>query len=118
MRAELMLENCVQRIEGPLLFLERKVEVGLNAHVEVLDRGGRVRIGRVAAVDEHNFVIEVFESTSGLGVSDTRVRVWNEPLLFGVGPQMLGRTYDSIGQPTDGGAPIAAVRRMRIDGLA
>jgi V/A-type H+-transporting ATPase subunit B len=31
---------------------------------------------------------------------------------------MLGRTYDSIGQTTDGGAPIAAVRRMRIDGLA
>jgi len=51
-------------------------------------------------------------------VQDTRVRVWNEPLLFGVGPEMLGRTYDSIGQPTDGGAPIAAVRRMRIDGLA
>ncbi|HMD75225.1 MAG TPA: V-type ATP synthase subunit B, partial [Steroidobacteraceae bacterium] len=61
---------------------------------------------------------EVLESTIGLGVRDTRVRVWNEPLLFGVGPQMLGRTYDSIGQPTDGGAPIAAVRRMRIDGLA
>lgn len=118
MRAELMLENCVQRIEGPLLFLERKVDVGLNAHVEVLDRAGGVRIGRVAALDEQTFVIEVLESTIGLGVRDTRVRVWNEPLLFGVGPQMLGRTFDSIGQPTDGGAPIAAIRRMRIDGLA
>ncbi len=118
MRAELMLDHCVQRIEGPLLFLERKVEVGLNAHVEVLDRDGRERIGRVAALDEQTMVIEVLESTIGLGVGDTRVRVWNEPLLFGVGPDMLGRTYDSIGQPTDGGAPIAAARRMRIDGLA
>ena len=118
MRAELTLENCVQRIEGPLLFLERKVEIGLNARVEVVDRDGRGRIGRVAAVDERTFVVEVLESTLGLGVRDTRIRVWNEPLLFGVGPGMLGRTYDSIGQPTDGGAPIAAVRRMRIDGLA
>jgi len=118
MRAELTLEHCVQRIEGPLLFLERKVEVGLNARVEVLDRDGRERIGRVAAVDERTFIIEVLESTVGLGVRDTRVRIWNEPLLFGVGPGMLGRTYDSIGQPTDGGAPDAAVRRMRIDGLA
>ena len=41
MRAELTLENCVQRIEGPLLFLERKVEVGLNARVEVVGRDGR-----------------------------------------------------------------------------
>ena len=63
-------------------------------------------------------MVEVLESTLGLGVRDTRIRVWNEPLLFGVGPGMLGRTYDSVGQTTDGGAPIAAVRRMRIDGLA
>jgi V/A-type H+/Na+-transporting ATPase subunit B len=118
MRAELTLENCVRRIEGPLLFLERKAEVGLNARVEVLDHDGRARIGRVAAIDDRTFVIEVLESTLGLGVRDTRIRIWNEPLLFGVGPGMLGRTYDSIGQPTDGGAPIAAVRRMRIDGLA
>ncbi len=118
MRAELTLEHGVQRIEGPLLFLERKVEIGLNARVEVLDRDGRERIGRVAAIDERTFVVEVLESTVGLGVRDTRIRIWNEPLLFGVGPGMLGRTYDSIGQPTDGGAPVAAVRRMRIDGLA
>jgi V/A-type H+-transporting ATPase subunit B len=63
-------------------------------------------------------VVEVLESTLGLGVRDTRIRIWDEPLLFGVGPGMLGRTYDSIGRTTDGGVPIAAVRRMRIDGLA
>ncbi len=118
MRAELTLEHVVQRIEGPLLFLERKVEIGLNARVDVLDHDGRERIGRVAAIDERTFIIEVLESTAGLGVRDTRIRIWNEPLLFGVGPGMLGRTFDSIGQPTDGGAPVAAVRRMRIDGLA
>jgi V/A-type H+-transporting ATPase subunit B len=118
MQADLVLEHCVQRIEGPLLFLERKAELGLNARVEVLDRDGGSRLGRVAAVDEQTLIIEVLESTTGLGVRDTRIRVWNEPMLFGVGPGMLGRTYDSIGQTTDGGAPIAAVRRMRIDGLA
>lgn len=118
MRADLILENCVQRIEGPLIFLQRKAELGLNTRVEVLGRDGRGRIGRIAAVDDQSFIIEVLESTLGLGVRDTRIRVWNEPLLFGVGPGMLGRTFDGIGQTTDGGAPIAAVRRMRIDGLA
>jgi len=117
MRAELTLDSCVQRIEGPLLFLERKAEIGLNARVEVVGRDGRIRIGRIAAVDERTFVVEVLESTLGLGVRDTLIRIWDEPLLFGVGPGLLGRTYDSVGQTTDGGAPIAAVRRMRIDGL-
>ena len=118
MRVEVSLQNSVQRINGPLLFLERKVDLGLNSRVEVLDRNGRSLVGRVAALDDESIVVEVLESTDGLGVYDTRIRIWNEPLLFGVGPGMLGRTFDSIGRPTDDGGPIAAVKRMRIDGLA
>jgi V/A-type H+/Na+-transporting ATPase subunit B len=118
MRAEVSLASVVRRIEGPLLFLERTVDLGLNAFVEVQGRDGARRVGRAAALDEHTIVVEVLESTVGLGLHDTRIRVRNEPLLFGVGPGMLGRTFDSIGRPTDGGAPIPAVRRMRIDGLS
>src|SRR5271169_3791268 len=118
MRAEVDLEHSVRQIKGPLLFLERKADVGLNSFVEVLDRNGRSLVGRVAALDEESIVVEVLESTDGLGVYDTRVRIRNEPLRFGVGPGMLGRTFDSIGRPTDDGGPIAAVKRMRIDGLA
>ena len=118
MRAAVTLEHSVQRIRGPLLFLERQAAPGLNSFVEVLDEHGQGRVGRVAALDEQTMVVEVLESALGLGVRDTRVRVWNEPLLFGVGPGMLGRTFNSIGRPIDGGAPIPAVRRLRIDGLA
>ncbi len=118
MRAEVSLTSAVRRIEGPLLFLERTAELGLNAFVEVLDRDGASRIGRAAALDERTIVVEVLESTVGLGLRDTRIRVRNEPLLFDVGPGMLGRTFDSIGRPTDGGAPLPAARRMRIDGLS
>jgi V/A-type H+-transporting ATPase subunit B len=118
MRVEVNLENSVRRIEGPLLFLERKADLGLNSFVEVLDRNARSLVGRVAALDDDSVVVEVLESTEGLGVLDTRIRIWNEPLLFGVGPGLLGRTFDSIGRPTDGGGPIATLKRMRIDGLA
>ena len=118
MRAETTLASVVRRIEGPLLFLERTVELGLNSFVEVLDRDGAPRVGRATALDEQTIVVEVLESTIGLGLKDTRIRVRNEPLLFGVGPGMLGRTFDSIGRATDGGAPIPAARRMRVDGLS
>jgi V/A-type H+/Na+-transporting ATPase subunit B len=116
--ADVLLEGSVERIEGPLVFVARRVELTLNSQVEVLGREGRGRIGRVTALDAESAVIEVLESTAGLGVADTRVRIWNEPLLFGVGPGMLGRTFDSVGRPVDGGPPVAAVRRLRIDGLA
>lgn len=118
MRAEVTLERAVQRIDGPLLFLKRQADLGLNSFVEVLDVDGHSRVGRVATLDEQSIIVEVLESTVGLGLRDTRVRIWNEPLLFGVGPGLLGRTFDSIGRPADGGAPVAAARRMRIDGLA
>jgi V/A-type H+/Na+-transporting ATPase subunit B len=117
-RAEVTLEGGVRRIEGPLLFLERQVDVGLQSTVEVIDRAGRSRIGRVAALDFDTITVEVLESTLSLGLSDTRIRIEDEPLQFGVGPGLLGRTFDSVGRPTDGGGPIPAVRRLRIDGLA
>ena len=63
-------------------------------------------------------VIEVLQSTAGLGLAGTRIRLRPEPLLFGVGPNLLGRVFDSVGRPIDGGPPIAAHARMRIEGLA
>jgi V/A-type H+-transporting ATPase subunit B len=61
-------------------------------------------------------VIEVLESTSGLGLGDTRVRVHDAPLTFGVGPGMLGRVFNSIGLPVDGGPPIPAHEFLPVSG--
>jgi V/A-type H+-transporting ATPase subunit B len=58
----------------------------------------------------------VLESTAGLGLGDTRVRVRNEPLTFGVGPGMLGRIFNSIGVPADGGPPIPAHQFLPVSG--
>ena len=118
MFADLLLEGAVTRIEGPLLFAERAARVGLNAAVEILGSDGGARLGRVAALDETSMVIEVLQPTPGRGHGGTRLRLRPEPLLFGVGPNMLGRVFDSLGRPIDGGPPVSARARMRIEGLA
>ncbi len=118
MLADLLLEDAVTRIEGPLLFARREARVGLNAAVEVQGDDGVVRLGRVASLDETSMVIEVLQSTTGLGLGATRLRLRPEPLLLGVGPNMLGRVFDSLGRPIDGGPPVPARARMRIEGLA
>jgi V/A-type H+-transporting ATPase subunit B len=117
-RADITLEKAIERIDGPLVFARRLVDVGLNDAVEIVGHDGRRRVGRIAALDERAIVIEVLESTSGLGLADTIVRIRQEPLLFDVGPRLLGRVFDSTGRPIDGGPPVPAARRMRIDGLA
>ena len=103
MRATLSIEGAATRLDGPLLFARRTVDVGLNSAVEVVGRDGQRRLGRVAALDEAALVLEVLESTHGLGSSDTRVILRGEPLQFAVGPGILGRVFNGVGKPIDGG---------------
>lgn len=118
MRADLFVEGNISRIDGPLLFLERAVNVGLNEAVEVVGRDGRPRLGRIAALDEQFMTIEVLETTDGLALNDTRVRFTGRTPHFDVGPAILGRIFDGVGRVTDGGPPIPAERSLRIDGMA
>ncbi len=116
MRPELFTQGTATAIEGPLLFLKRNVQARLNEAVEVRGQSGRPRLGRIAALDDESMVVEVLESTIGLGLRDVRVRFLGEPLHFALGPGLLGRVFNGVGQPSDGGPPVAAAKRMRIDG--
>jgi V/A-type H+/Na+-transporting ATPase subunit B len=117
MRATLSIEGAVTRVAGPLLFARRTVDVGLNSAVQVVGPDGHRRIGRVVALDEAALVLEVLESTLGLGTSDTRVILRDEPLQFAVGPGILGRVFDSVGKPIDGGPALPAELELPVDGM-
>lgn len=117
MRPRLSVEHAAQRLEGPLLFLKRTVEVGYNEAVEVIGGDGVARLGRIARVDRESLVVELLEAASGLDLPATTVRFHGEPLHFGLGPGLLGRVFDGVGRPVDGGAPLPVACRLRIDGL-
>ncbi len=118
MKADVYADGAATRLEGPLLFLKRTVNVGLNEAVEVEDGKGNVRLGRISAIDDDSLTVEVLESTAGLGLEDTRVRFLGEPLTFAVGPEMLGRIFDGVGRVIDDGPPVPAENVLRIDGLS
>jgi V/A-type H+-transporting ATPase subunit B len=113
----LTVEDAATRLEGPLLFLRRTLDVGLADAVEVRGRDGRARLGRIAAIDEQFMTIEVLEATAGLSLEGTVVRFLGEPLNFGLGPGILGRVFNGVGQVIDGGPPVAAHRTVPIEGL-
>jgi V/A-type H+-transporting ATPase subunit B len=118
MKADVYVDGAATRLEGPLLFLKRTVNVGLHEAVEVEDGKGNVRLGRISAIDDDSMTIEVLESTAGLGLDDTRVRFMGEPLTFEVGPELLGRIFDGVGRVIDDGPPVPAEKALRIDGLS
>jgi V/A-type H+-transporting ATPase subunit B len=117
MYARLIGEEIALRAEGPLLFLRRSVDVGLNEAVDVEGADGSLRLGRIAALEEDTVTVEMLDDTAGLALAGTRVRFLGEPLRFEVGPGLLGRVFNGVGKPLDGGPPLAARHALRVDGL-
>jgi V/A-type H+-transporting ATPase subunit B len=117
MQPRVTVHDAAVKLDGPLLFVRRTLDVGLNEAVEVLDRRGHPRLGRVAALDAALVTIELLEPSAGLGLADTVVRFLGTPIEFGVGPGLLGRVFNGVGQVIDGGPPIAVRKTLRVDGL-
>jgi len=90
------------KIDGPLIFVDRIRDVGYEEMVEIRDPAGEVRFGRVLEVTEQAAVVQVFEGTTGLSTSATRVRFLGSSLKLPVSEQMLGRVFDGLGRPMDG----------------
>jgi V/A-type H+-transporting ATPase subunit B len=101
-----------QRARGPLLFVEGVEGVGYAERAEILLPDGGTRQGRVLEVGEEFAVVEIFEGTGGLLLADIRVRFLGRPFQLAVSEAMLGRVFDGLGHPLDGGpATVSKVRR-------
>jgi V/A-type H+-transporting ATPase subunit B len=117
MQPRVTVHEAAVKLDGPLLFLRRTLDVGLGEAVEVEGSDRRRRLGRIAALDEQFVTIELLEPGAGLALADTVVRFLGTPIEFGVGPGLLGRVFDGVGQVIDGGPPLAVKTRLRVDGL-
>lgn len=104
------------RIEGPIIVVEGLCGVGYDEIVEIVDRTGKSRRGRVLEVGEDVAVIEVFAGTTGLSIKDTYVRFTGRPMHIPVSSEMLGRTFDGMGTPIDGGPEPLASKWADING--
>ena len=98
----------VQRIEGPLIFIKNTHDIGYQELIECVGPDGDVRIGMVLDTADDLVVAQLFEGTAGLTMPGSRVRFRGETLRIPVSSNMLGRTFDGLGNPIDGGpVPLA-----------
>lgn len=101
-----------EKIDGPLVVVERIRDVGFDETVEIIDADGHPRFGRVLEISDKAAVVQVLEGTTGLSNSTLRARFLGESFRLPVSQHMLGRVFDGLGRPVDGGpAPLSADRR-------
>ncbi len=107
----------IEEVVGPLIFIENIHNVGYNELVEIRDREGNRRMGLILEVSEGKAVVQVFEGTSGLTLSDTKVCFSGEPLRIPVSKNMLGRIFNGLGQPIDGGPTPVTKEKWNVNGM-
>ncbi len=104
------------RIEGPLVVVERVRDVGFDELVEITGPDGRPRVGRVLEISDAAALVQVLDGTEGLSGPTVRARFLGESLKLPVSRSMLGRVFDGLGRPADGGPPPLSGDRRDVNG--
>lgn len=108
--------TTITQISGPLVIVEKVQEVRFDELVEIESRSGELRRGRVLEASEGKALVQLFEGTSGLDVSASKVRFLGKVLEIPVSPDILGRIFDGAGNPIDGGPRLIPDKRLDING--
>jgi len=106
----------VGRIEGPIMVVEGAANVSYDEVVEIQDSRGQLRRGRVLEVGEGVAVVQIFAGSTGLSIDGTRVRFLGTTLHMPVAEEMLGRIFDGLGTPIDGGPEPLTDRYADVNG--
>ena len=117
MKGDIMIKEYMQldKIEGPLIVLSGVDNAAYDEIVEIKTQDG-IKHGKVVQLYKDKAIIQVFESTSGLSVKDVSVRFTGKPLEISLSKEILGRVFNGIGEPADGGGPIYGGKSMDING--
>ncbi|NLA38162.1 MAG: ATP synthase subunit B [Methanomicrobiales archaeon] len=109
--------RTITQIAGPLVFVEKMEPVGYNELVNIVTADGTVKRGQVLDTSDEVVVVQIFETTAGIG-RDSRVRFVGETIKMPVAKDMLGRILSGGGKPIDGGPEIVPEKRLEITGAA
>lgn len=106
----------LQSINGPLIVLDHVPKVSYEEMVTLTLQDGSSRLGRVVQIEGERAVIQVFEGTSGLSMTNTRVRLAGHPMKIPLSKEILGRVFSGSGKPIDGLGEVYAKHFRDING--
>ena len=109
--------RTIREVSGPLMVVDQVEGVTYDELGEIQLHDGTIRRCKVLEVDGDRAVVQLFENSAGINLRDSKIRFLGHPLQLGVSEDMLGRVFDGMGQPIDGGPELLAEKYLDIGGL-
>ena len=108
--------TTIREVVGPLMLVEGVSGVSYNELVQIRQASGEQRRGRVLEVDGDKALVQLFESSQGLKISDSSAVFLGKGIELSVSMDMLGRVFSGMGDPRDGGPKLIPDQRLDING--
>jgi len=108
--------RTLQEVAGPLMLVRDVEGVKYEELGEIELANGETRRCRVLEIDGTNALVQLFENSQGINLSSSKVRFLGRQMELGVSPDMLGRVFDGLGRPIDGGPELIPEKRMDVNG--
>lgn len=109
--------RTIKEVAGPLMLVRDVQGVTFNELAEIELQSGEKRRCRVLEINGTNALVQLFESSTGINLSNSKIRFLGRQMELGVSEDMLGRVFDGLGRAIDDGPEIIPERRMDVNGL-
>ncbi len=109
--------RTIQEVSGPLMLIKDVDDVTYNELGEIELANGEKRRCRVLEIDGSNALVQLFENSAGINLSNSKVRFLGHGIELGVSEDMLGRVFDGLGHAKDGKSDIIPEKRMDVNGV-
>lgn len=106
----------LDKVEGPLIVLSNVEEASYDEMVHIKLDNGEMRKGKVIKIEGKTTVVQVFEGTTGISTHNAAVKFTGEPLKLPLSKEILGRTFNGIGEPVDGAYQIVSRKKYNVNG--
>ncbi|MBQ3334328.1 MAG: V-type ATP synthase subunit B [Eubacteriaceae bacterium] len=108
--------KSIREVVGPLMLVDHVEGVKYDELVDIVQADGEHRVGKVLEINGDSALVQLYESSQGLKIATSKVSFLGHGIELGVSRDMLGRVFDGMGRPKDGGAAIIPDKKMDING--
>ena len=106
----------LSEVNGPLIVLEGVQDAAYEEIVEITVGGKEKKLGRIVEIYNDKAVIQVFEGSENMSLNNTHVKLTGHPMEIALSPDILGRTFNGIGEPIDGLGKIVSDVKRNVNG--